>query len=94
MTALTVHARATYTRQMTSILVAMHAKGIVMLDFKFSNLMFNRDGLIVLRVVDADSWRLAPGPGSPGLIGTITGGSAPMLPDITPVYTAAKEYEL
>ena len=56
--------------------------------------MFNCDGLIVLRVVDADSWRLAPGPGSPGLIGTITGGGAAMLPDITPVYAAAKEDEL
>lgn len=72
----------------------MHAKGIVMLDFKFSNLMFNRDGLIMLRVVDADSWRVAPGPGSPGLIGTIAGGGAPMLPDITPVYAAAKLHEL
>lgn len=78
-----VRERSTYASQLCDIVVALHRCGIVMLDFKPSNVMIKGTGVIVMKAIDADSWRLAHHP-----IGAITDGGLSMLPDFTPVYAA------
>jgi serine/threonine protein kinase len=86
--ALSVHDRTTYARQLCDMVLALHGAGIVLVDFKPSNVMIKYSlaaHVPTLKAIDADSWRLA---GSP--LGSITGGGAPVLPDFTPMYAAVE----
>ena len=86
--ALSVHDRTTYARQLCDMVLALHGAGIVLVDFKPSNVMIKYSlaaRVPTLKAIDADSWRLA---GSP--LGSITGGGAPVLPDFTPMYAAVE----
>lgn len=80
---LKVHDRANFARQLCEIVVALHSRGVVVVDLKPSNVMVKQDVVHVLKVVDADSWRHAEQP-----IGAITGGGPPQFPDFTPLYAA------
>ena len=81
--ALSVHDRTTYARQLCDMVLALHGAGIVLVDFKPSNVMIKYSlaaRVPTLKAIDADSWRLA---GSP--LGSITGGGSWSAPPREPI---------